>query len=68
LINNIQGLEVFPIKKIIITLAAVFCGFFALSFSAQAARLDVHSGIVKASAPIQMAYSNQNLGGPLTKN
>ena len=55
----------FTIKKIIITLAAVICGFFALTFSAQAARLDTHSGIVKANAPIQMAYSNQNLGGSL---
>jgi hypothetical protein len=56
---------VIPIKRIVITLAAVICGFFALSFSAQAARLDMHSGIVKANAPNQMAYSNQNLGGPL---
>jgi hypothetical protein len=56
---------VIPIKRIIITLAAVICGFFAFSFSAQAARLDSHSGIVKANASNQMAYSNQNLGGPL---
>jgi hypothetical protein len=55
------------IKRILITLAAVFCGFFVLPFTVQAARLDTHSGIVKVNAPIQMAYSNQNLGGPLDK-
>ena len=55
----------FPIKRILITLAAVFCGLFAFTFTAQAARLDTHSGIIKANAPLQMAYSNQNLGGPL---
>ena len=57
----------FFIKRILITLAAVFCGFFVLPFTAQAARLDTHSGIVKSNAPNQPAYSDQNLGGPLAQ-
>jgi hypothetical protein len=56
---------VFLIKKIIITLAAVFCGFFLFPLTSFAARLDTHSGIVKTNASNQMAYSNQNLGSPL---
>ena len=55
----------FFIKKIIITLAAVFCGFFLFPLTSNAARLDTHSGIVKANAPNQMAYSDQYLNGPL---
>lgn len=52
-------------KKVLISLAAVICGFFLFPMTSFAARLDTHSGIVKANAPNQMAYNDQNLADPL---